>query len=99
MEKWVAKVFARKSADVGDVVVVVLSDELVKTVAMIGSEGVADATAVTLHPNTINVDVKSCAIRPSSVRWRRKVVGVGTRNGWGEEARSNVEEEISVRWH
>ncbi len=93
-----AKVFARKSADFGIVVVVVLSDELVKTAAMIGSEGVADATAVTLHPNTINVDVKSCAIRPSSAR-RRKVVGVGTRNGWGEEARSNVEEEISILWH
>ena len=46
-------------------IVVVLSDLLAGTVSMIGSDDVADATTVTLHPKTINVDVKSCAIRPS----------------------------------
>ena len=47
------------------VVVFVVFDVL--GVGLIGSDGVADATAVTLHPKTINVDVKSCAIRPLRV--------------------------------
>lgn len=69
-----AKVLARTSADVVD------DDDgvaLVETEAVIGSEGVADATAVTLHPNTNKVDVKSCAIRPwCGGRDEEKVGGV-----------------------
>ena len=92
MENCVAKFLARVSADAGAavvfVVVVVLSDLLAGTVSMIGSDDVADATTVTLHPKTINVDVKSCAIRPSLQKYKR----VGGRR-WGTEAKAtgNVE--------
>ncbi len=94
-----ANVFARKSADIGVVVVVVLSDELVKTAVTIGSEGVADATAVTLHPNTSNVDVKSCAIRPSS-RITRKWWGLGWKEfRMGIRGKEQYLGRNSIDWH
>jgi len=69
IEKCVANDLARSSADTGVEVVVIVVDELLSDVMVvmtlaIGSDGVADATAVTLHPKTINVDVKSWAMRP-----------------------------------
>jgi len=66
IEKCVANALARVRADTGVVVIVavLLSDMMVVMPLTIGSDVVADATAVTLHPKTINVEVKSCAMRP-----------------------------------